>query len=118
MVQENTLATLMADSIAKIIVKPGQVDISTLESKLVAKNAKIKTTDDLIEKGQKHGFLVVVLGRAKYGTVIGKLTVQLTSPEDPGSFDKTSQLKDSSFDCSKGEKSTSKRLSNTKHFGG
>ena len=101
---KDILAKLMVDPITKIIGEPGQGDINTLESKLVAKAAKIKTTDDLVKKGHKYGFLVVVLGRTKYGTVIGNLTVQWTSSEDPGCYDKIIQLKVSSFDHSKGEK--------------
>ena len=49
-----------------------QHDINQLESELVGKAAKIKTTGDIIEFGKKHGFFVMVIGRKKYGMVIEK----------------------------------------------
>ena len=64
----------------------------------------MKATYDMIEKWQKYGFLVVVLGWTKYGTVIGNLTVQMISLEDPRGYDEAIQPKDSSFDQSKGKK--------------
>ena len=65
------------------------------------------TTEDMVEKGCKYGFLVVELGKTKYGTVIGNATVQLMTPKDPGGYNKTIQAKDSSFDRSK------RRIKNT-----
>ena len=58
----------------------------------------------MVEKRKKFGFLIVVLGKNKYGTVIGNLAVAWTMPEDPGGYDKSIQAKDSLFDCSKREK--------------
>ena len=66
---KDILTKLMAEPITKIIGEPGQGDTSTLGSKLVEKAAKIKITDDMVEKGQKYGFLVIVLGTAKDGSV-------------------------------------------------
>ena len=45
-VSKDILAKLMAEPITKSIDEPGQGDITILESELVAKAAKIKTTDD------------------------------------------------------------------------
>ena len=45
------MAALMANPITKIIGEPDQGDINTLESELAAKAAKIKTTEDMVEKG-------------------------------------------------------------------
>ena len=115
MVSEDILAELMADPMTKIIGESGQGGIGTPESELAAKAAKIKTTDDMIEKDQKHGFLVV-LGRAKYSTVIGNWTVQWTSPEDSGSSNKTIWPKNSSFYHSKGKKKHAQRVIEYKTF--
>ena len=51
MVQKNILAKLIANPITKIIGESGHEGINTLESELVTKGAKIKTTVDMIEKG-------------------------------------------------------------------
>ena len=75
-VHEDILAKLTAEPVTKIIGEPSQGDINTLEAKLVEKAAKTKTTDDMVEKGQKYGFIVVVLGKTKYRTVIGNPTLQ------------------------------------------
>ena len=53
----------MADPIKKTIGGPGQGEKNTLESELAEKAAKIKTIEDMVEKGCKHGFLVLVLGK-------------------------------------------------------
>ena len=66
---EDILAKLMVEPITKIIGKPGQGHITILESELAAKAAKIKTTDDMMEKGRKYCFLVIVLGKTKCATV-------------------------------------------------
>ena len=57
-VQEDVLAEQMT----KIIGGPGQGDINNLESEVAKRAAKILTKDDIVEKGCKYGFLVVVLG--------------------------------------------------------
>ena len=80
----------MVDPITKIIGELGQGDVNTLESEVVA-----------IEKGQKCGFLLVVLGNTKYVTVIDNPTVQQTSPENKEGYDKAIHPKDSSFVQSK-----------------
>ena len=58
----------------------------------------------MVEKGWKYDFLVIVLGKTKYGTDIGNPTLQWTSPEDPCGYDKSIQPKDSSFDKCKSKK--------------
>ena len=58
----------------------------------------------MVEKGQKYGFLVIVLGQSKYGTAICNPTVNWITPKDPGGYEKTIQEKDSSFERSKKEK--------------
>ena len=67
----------------KNLGKPFQGDINTLESELVAKAAKVKSTEGMIEKRQKYGFSVVVLGMTKHGTVTGNFTVQWTLLDNP-----------------------------------
>ena len=66
----------MADPITKIVGESGQGDVNTLEQELAEKAANIKNTKNVVEKGCKVGFLVVFLGKNKYGTVIGNLAVQ------------------------------------------
>ena len=51
---EDILAELTAEPIIKIIGESGQGDTNV---------AKIKTTEDLIDKGRNCGFLVLVLGQ-------------------------------------------------------
>ena len=51
MVREDILAKLMKDPITKIIRKHSQGDIDTLEKELAEKAAKIKITEDVVEKG-------------------------------------------------------------------
>ena len=116
MVCEDILTELMADAITKIIGEPGQGDINTIESKLAAKAANIKIKGDIFEKGQKYGFFVMVLRRAKCGTVIGNLMVQSTSLENTGGYDETIQSKDSSFNGSEGKKEHAKRVIEYKTF--
>ena len=53
-VQEDILAELTAETMTKIIGEPGQGDIKILEAELAEQAAKIKTTEDLIEKGRKY----------------------------------------------------------------
>ena len=61
-VREDILAKLTANLVTKIIGEPGQCNINTLEQEPAEKMAKIKTTEDVVEKGKKCHFLVVVLG--------------------------------------------------------
>ena len=115
-VQEVILAELTAKPIIKIIGEPGQGDINTLEQELTEKAAKIKNTEDMVEKGCKYGFLVVVLGKNKYGTVIGNLAVEWTTSVNPRGYDESIQAKDSSFDQSKGEKRHARKVIEYKKF--
>ena len=62
---KDILAELTVETIMKIVSEPGQEEIIILESELVAKLAKIKTTNDMAEKRQKYGFLVIILGKTK-----------------------------------------------------
>ena len=55
-VQEDILAELTAEPITKYIGEPGQGDINIIEAELTQRVAKIKTTEDLVEKGRKYGF--------------------------------------------------------------
>ena len=70
----------------------------------------------MVGKGCKFGFLEVVLGRQKYGTVIGNPTVKWIMLEDPRGYDKTIQSKDTSFDQSKGEKNHAREVIECKKF--
>ena len=72
-VREHILAELTADLVTKIHGEPGQGDISLLEQELAEKAARIQTTEDVVGKGKKFGFLIMVLVKNKYGTVIGNL---------------------------------------------
>ena len=113
---EDILAKLMADPIIKMIGEPGQRAIKILEQELAEKAAKIKTTEDVVQKWWKYGFLVLVLGKNEYGTVIGNLAVQLTTPEDPEGYDEIIQAKDSSFDWSNREKKHVRKVIEYKKF--
>ena len=75
-----------------------------VESELAKRVAKIKNTEDMVETGQKYGFLILVLGQSKYGNVTGKPNFQWTIPKDLGRYDDAIQVKDSAFVRSKGEK--------------
>ena len=103
--QEDILAELTAEQITKIIGEVGQGDINILEAVLAEQAAKIKFTEDMVDKEHKHGFLVLMLRKTQYGKVIGNETVQWTAPEDPGGCDGTIQAKDMTFDRRKNEKS-------------
>ena len=52
-VHEDILTKLTAKPITKIVGEHGHQDITILESELAEKAAKIKTTDDMVEKGRK-----------------------------------------------------------------
>ena len=102
----------MADPITKNSGVQGQGGINTYELA-----AKIKTIEDIVEKGCKYGFLVVVLGRTKYDKVIGNPAVQWTTPEDPGGYDESIQWKDLSFDQCKWEKKHTRKVKYEKFLG-
>ena len=70
-VREDILAELTTEPVAKIHGESRQGDINLLEQQLAKKAAKIKTTEDVVEKGKRFGFLVVVLAKQKHATVIG-----------------------------------------------
>ena len=101
---EDILAELTAEPITKVIWELGQGDIKILEEELTEWAAKIKTTEDLIKKGRKYGFLVVVLGQKQYGMVIRKEEVHWTTPQDPEGYDDTIQAKDTAFNQSRSKK--------------
>ena len=103
-VWEDILTELTVKLITKIIGEPGQGDIYILEAELAKWVAKIKTTEDIIDKWHKYGFLVLVLGQTQYGRIIGNETAQWTTPEDPGGYDDNIQTKDMAFDRNKSEK--------------
>ena len=94
MVQKDILAKLTTDQITKIVVEPGQGDIITLESELAEKAAKIKSTEKMFEKGWKYGFLEVVIGKTKYGRVIGNVAVQWTTTEKSRGYGESNKPKD------------------------
>ena len=75
-VKEDILAELTARPIIKINGELGQQDINILEAELAEWAAKIKTTEDLLDKRHKYGFLILVLGQAQHEKVIGNETVQ------------------------------------------
>ena len=110
MVRVGIMANLMADPIMKIIRESSQGNINTVEQKLAEKVAKIKTTEDVAEKGRKFGFLVVVLGRKKYDTVIGNPAVQWVTLKGPRRYNETIEAKYSSFNQSKGEKKHARKV--------
>ena len=58
---EDILTELMSKPITKIIWEPGQGDTNNLESELAEKASKIKTTEDIVEKRYKYGFLFIAL---------------------------------------------------------
>ena len=97
-VREDILVKLMADPITKIIEEPGQGDINKLQQDLAEKAAKMKTTEDMVEKGRKFDFLRVVLGCQKYGMAIRNPAVWWDTLEDPRGYNKTIQAKDFSID--------------------
>ena len=109
-VQEDILAELTAEPFTKIIGELGQGDKNILQAELAEGVVKIKTTDDLVDKGCKYGFLVLVPGQTEYGKVIGNETVQLTIPEDLGRYDDSIQAKDIAFDRSKSEKKHTRKV--------
>ena len=54
----------MAKPIAKIIGGPGQGNINNLELELAKWAAKMETTEDMVEKECKDGFLILVLSQS------------------------------------------------------
>ena len=82
-VREEILAELTAEMVTKIDEEPRQGNIILLEQELAEKAAKINITEDVIKKGKKFCFLVVVSGQQKNGAVICNLTVKWGIPEDP-----------------------------------
>ena len=51
-VREGILTELTTEFVTKIHGEPGQWDINLLEQELAEKAAKIKTTEDILEKGK------------------------------------------------------------------
>ena len=84
-VREDILVKLTMDPITKIIGEPGQGGLKVLEAECAEQVAKIKTTEDTIEKGHKYGFLILILEKVQYGRVIVNEWLQWKSSEDPGS---------------------------------
>ena len=76
---------------------------------------KIKTSEDLVDKGHKYGFLVLVLGQTQYGKVIGNEAVQWTTSEYPRGYNENIQAKDMAFNRSKIEKKMKEKLLNMKN---
>ena len=72
LVKEDIVAKLIVKPVTKIIGEPTQDDINQMETELTEKAFKIKTTEYIVEQCKKYGFLVVVIGREKYGLVIEK----------------------------------------------
>ena len=70
-IQEDILAELTSEPIAKIIGEVEHRDINILEAELTEWAAKIKTTEDMVNEGCKYEFLVLVLGQKQYWMVIG-----------------------------------------------
>ena len=109
-IREDIIAKLTAEPITKIICEQGHRDINILEAELAECVAKIKTTEDMVDKGCKHGFLVLGLGQTQYGKVIGNETVQWTTPEDPGGYNDTIHAKDKAFDRSKSKTNHARKV--------
>ena len=107
---EDIFAKLRVEPITRFNLEPEQGNINQIELELAKRVAKIKTTGDIVEKGFKSGFLVIVIGGVKERTVIGNHAVEWTNLKDSGGYDKTIQTKDSSFDRSRGEKKHARRL--------
>ena len=83
----------MRELIMKNIGEQGQADIQNLESELAKRAAKIKTTEDMIEKGCKYKFLVIVLEQTTYRHVVRNPTVQWVTPKHLGGYDETIHAK-------------------------
>ena len=109
-IQEDILTELTAEPITKIIGEPGQGDIHILKAELAEQVTKIKTIEDMADKGHKHGVLVLVLGQTQYGKVIRNETVHWTTPKDLGGYDDTIQDNDTVFDRSKSEKKHARKV--------
>ena len=56
----------MAKLITKIDREPTHSDINTLKNEQAERATKIKTTKDIVKHGKKYGFLIIVVGLAKY----------------------------------------------------
>ena len=110
MIREDILAKLTAEQVTKIHGESRQGDISLKEQELAEKAVKITTTEDMVEKRKKFRFLIVVLGKHKYGTVIGNPAVTWATPEDPGGYEESIQAKESLFDKSKCKKKHARKV--------
>ena len=62
---EDILDDLSVETITRIIREPCHGDINKLASEFVTNATKIKTSDDMVEKGQKYSLLVIILGKTK-----------------------------------------------------
>ena len=83
-VKEDIIAKLMAVPIIKIDGEPIQ---SNIEYELAECIIKIKTTEDIVKQGKKYGFLFIIVGLAKYKTIIRKQRTVLNEPEDLRPYD-------------------------------
>ena len=81
-VRRKIISKLMAELIIRINGEQGQGVINQLKSEIAKRSSKIKTMEDMVQKGQKYGFLIVVLGRVKYGMVTRNNAVEWTNPKD------------------------------------
>ena len=70
MVCEDIIAELMAESITKIVDEPTQSNTDLLEEEFAECMVKIKTTKDIVAQGKKYGLLIIIVGLAKYRTII------------------------------------------------
>ena len=75
-VREHILAELTTKPITKIVRELGQGVINILEAEVTKQVAKIKATEHMVEQGCKYSFLILFLGKAQYGIVIGNKKIQ------------------------------------------
>ena len=67
----------------KIDGKPIQSNIDILKNDLAEHITKIKIMEDTLEQGKNYGLLIVVVGLAKYKTIIMNPPAVWNKPKDP-----------------------------------
>ena len=92
-VREDILAELTTDPITKIIGELGHGNRIILKAEPTEWVAKIKTTEDMNEKGCEYRFLILILGKRQYGPVIGNNRLEWETPEDMWGYMTTSKPK-------------------------
>ena len=78
-------AMLTAKPVTKIHGRPERNEIDTLEKEVARIVSSAKTTR--FPQGDKYGHLVMIVGEAKYGTIIGRPNFIFVRPVDGGAYD-------------------------------